>query len=284
MQSDYARIERAIRFLDRRFLEQPSLAEVAAEVGLSEFHCQRIFSRWAGISPKRFLQFLTATHARTLLLERRSVLSAAYAGGLSGPGRLHDLMVSVHAATPGEIKTGGEGVEIAFGVQPTPFGEAFLAASGRGVCALAFVEGDDGAAARDRLRRDWPRATLREDAVRTAALARRIFDAPAEQPGEAPIRLHVRGTNFQLRVWEALLRVPAGEVTTYGDLARSIEAPRAARAVGAAVGANAIAYLIPCHRVIRETGAFGGYRWGPPRKRALLAWESARTEPHPHAV
>jgi AraC family transcriptional regulator of adaptative response/methylated-DNA-[protein]-cysteine methyltransferase len=270
---DYARVERAIRFLDEHFREQPRLAEVAAAVGMSEYHFQRLFRRWAGVSPKRFLQFLTADYARGLLRDSSTALETALEAGLSGPGRLHDLMVSVDAATPGEIRSGGEGVVVRHGVHPSPFGPALLAATERGICSLSFLEGADDPRPLEALRAGWPGARLVENVGATAPLARRAF---ARAAGEGRLPLHLRGTNFQIRVWEALLRVPEGAVVTYESLAAAAGAPGAARAVGAAVGANPVAYVIPCHRVIRKTGAFGGYRWGTARKRALLGWEAAR--------
>lgn len=274
MQSvDYARIEKAIRYIDENFQRQPSLDEVARHVGLSDFHFQRLFSRWAGVSPKRFLQFVTARHARDLLGSRRSVLDAAYEAGLSGPGRLHDLLISVDAMTPGEVKRRGAGMRVRYGFHDSPFGECILASTERGLCGLEFLGEDGRAGAFDSVRSRWPAASFVADAQASAELAARVFDAG---PGGAPLPLHLRGTNFQIKVWEALLRIPAGEVTTYGDIAGRVCSTRAARAVGAAIGRNPIAFVVPCHRVIRTTGAFGDYHWGPERKRAMLAWESAR--------
>lgn len=277
MPSDYQRIEQALGYLTSHFRQQPSLAEVAAELGLSEHHFQRLFSRWAGVSPKRFLQYLTAEYARELLQSSHSVLDAAFAAGLSGGGRLHDLTISLHAVTPGELQSRGSGLRIGYGVHPTPFGHCLLATTSRGICALSFHS--DGAieAALDELRQRWPEASIQPDSTATASLAERIFSADLAQ-GKAPLHLLVQGTNFQLRVWAALLRLPAGTATTYGDLAARIDAPRAARAVGSAVGQNPVAYLIPCHRVIRASGVLGEYRWGALRKQALLGWEAAQNE------
>lgn len=277
MSSDYQRIERAIHYLSENFRRQPTLAQVSARVGLSEFHFQRLFRRWAGVSPKRFLQFLTAEYARGLLLNSRSVLETAYAAGLSGGGRLHDLTVALHAATPGEIKGRGAGLTIHYDFHPTPFGEALIAATPRGICALAFVQksreetlASAGA--------PWKHATFIRSQEATAPLAERIFSPRGRRNGEA-LALHVAGTNFQIQVWQALLCLPPGAATTYGDLAAAIGAPGAARAVGSAVGRNPVAYLIPCHRVIRKTGILGEYRWGAARKKAMLGWEGAhRTE------
>jgi len=271
--SDYERIAAVIRYLDAHYAEQPDLARIAAGAGLSPSHFHRLFSAWAGVTPKDFLQCLTLAHARAALRRGESVLAAAMQAGLSGPGRLHDLCVTLEAASPGELKHGGAGQEIAWGTADTPFGACLVASTRRGVCHLAFPDGDaEGALAR--LRADWPAASLRRDDAAAAALAERVF-APA--PGAAartPLRALVRGTAFQVRVWRALLQVPAGGVVSYGRLASALGQPGAARAVGSAVAQNRLAYLVPCHRVIRETGVTGGYRWGETRKRAMLARES----------
>lgn len=269
---DYARVERAIRYIERHAGAQPALSEVAAAVGLSPFHFQRLFTRWAGVSPKRFLELLTVDHARRLLQDSASVLDAALAVGLSGPGRLHHHFVTLEAASPGEVKARGAGLTIRWGVHPSPFGDALLALTPRGICRLVFLGAGGTAAARDELAAAWPAATLRRDDAGTAAAAAAALPAA----GPAPLALWVRGTNFQVAVWRALLRIPEGAVTSYGELAAAVGRPGAARAAGQAVGANPVAYLIPCHRVIRGAGAPGGYRWGPERKRALLAWEAAR--------
>jgi AraC family transcriptional regulator of adaptative response/methylated-DNA-[protein]-cysteine methyltransferase len=275
--SDYARIESAIRFLDARRDAQPSLTAVARHVGLSDSHFQRMFTRWAGISPKRFLQHQTAQVVKRLLRERRSVLDASYAAGLSGPSRLHDLIVNAEAVTPGEFQRAGDGLTVLYGFHPSPFGECLIAVTRRGVCHLAFVHPVSRRDALERLRLGWPRAELVPDQPITRAAAARAFPPPgtARRPGLA---LHVKGTNFQLKVWEALLGVPDGAVTTYGELAAAVGDPKAARAVGTAMGSNPISYLIPCHRVIRSTGELGGYAWGPDRKRVMLALETARGE------
>jgi AraC family transcriptional regulator of adaptative response/methylated-DNA-[protein]-cysteine methyltransferase len=276
---DYRRIEKAIRFIEGSVRRQPSLAETARHVGMSEFHFQRVFSRWAGVSPKQFLQFLTAGYARHLLRESRSILDVAYDVGLSGGARLHDLTVKLYGMTPGEIKTGGSALTIRHGVHPTPFGPCFIATTPRGICALHFVE--PGATGRhlDDLRSAWPRATVFKDQAGTAGLIRRIFGgtARARAAGKS-LALLVRGTPFQMKVWEALLRIPAGRVVSYRGLARHLGRATASRAVGSAVGRNPVAYLIPCHRVIHSTGAFGEYRWGSARKKALLGWEAVRRE------
>lgn len=270
---DYARVERAIRFLEMNQRRQPDLAEVAASVHLSEYHFQRLFQRWAGISPKRFLQFLTKEDAKRRLRESASVMDAALGAGLSGAGRLHALLVECEAVTPGEVRRAGEGLAIRYGWHPSPFGECLIAATARGICALRFVGPAGRAAELDGLRREWPNAHWIQDPQSTGALAGRAFLGLAV--GCGPLRLHLRGTNFQIKVWEALLAVPEGAVTTYAALARAIGHPRSARAVGSAVGHNPIALLIPCHRVLRSAGELSGYRWGGARKQAILAREGA---------
>ncbi|NUS99055.1 MAG: methylated-DNA--[protein]-cysteine S-methyltransferase [Gemmatimonadaceae bacterium] len=277
MRTDYDRIELAIQYLDERSREQPSLAEVAAYVGLSESHFQRLFTRWAGISPKRFLQFQTVAHARALLAESRSLLDATYEAGLSSAGRLHDLFVTIDAVTPGEFKRAGDGLTIEWGTHDTPFGECVIGVTSRGICGLYFATDGDGVdGARVRLAESWEGARFAENARATRPLAARIFGAV--DAGPAPLAVLVKGTNLQLKVWEALLRIPLGELATYEQVAAAAGAPRAVRAVGNAVGQNPVSYLIPCHRVIRKTGAFGNYGGGIARTRAMLAWEFARRE------
>jgi AraC family transcriptional regulator of adaptative response/methylated-DNA-[protein]-cysteine methyltransferase len=278
MNDDYLRIEKAIRYLEDHIYDQPGLEEVAEQVHLSPYHFQRLFTRWAGVSPKRFLQFLTLQHAKRLL-ESSTQLDAAYGTGLSSPSRLHDLFVAVDAVTPGQYKTLGSGLEIAYGLHRSPFGDCLLALTERGLCGLSFIdEADPEAPLRD-LRRRWPRARFFEDRERTAAMSRRIFGASGEQD-RSPVPLLLKGTNFQIKVWEALLRIPPGAVTSYQRLAANIGNPAASRAVGAAVGANPIAYIIPCHRVILSSGAFGNYRYGALRKKAILGWEQAQLAAH----
>lgn len=273
--TDYARIEKAIRFLDRERAAAPSLAAVAEHVGLSEAHFQRLFTRWAGISPKRFLQHRTAEVVKRLLRERRPLLDVTYEAGLSGPGRLHDLLVNAEAVTPGEYQRCGEGLSVRYGFHPTPFGECVIAVTPRGVCHLAFVQPVTRQEALDRIRHAWPGATLLPDQAATRGAAAKAFPPPGSNVVPS-LALHVKGTNFQLKVWRALLEIPVGSVTTYGDLAAAIGEPRASRAVGTAVGSNPVSYLIPCHRVIRSTGELGGYAWGPDRKRTMLALEASR--------
>lgn len=266
--TDYARVADAIAWLRAHRGAQPELAALARHLQLSEAHVQRLFTRWAGISPKRFLQSLTLADARARLAATRDVLSLSLEAGLSGPGRLHDLFVTLEAVSPGEAKSGGQGLTIRYGVQPTPFGDALLAHTERGLCRLHFLARDETPEAL--LRADWPHARLRIDTAATAALAASIFAAARRT---APLALWVRGSNFQFQVWRALLAIPPGGLATYRDLATAIGRPRAARAVGNAVAANPLAYLIPCHRVIRETGVLGGYRWNETRKAAIQLWE-----------
>ncbi len=273
--SDYRTIEQAIRFLEANARQQPDLRDVAAAVGLSEFHFQRLFTRWAGISPKRFLQFLTKEHAKELLDRSSNLLDTTLQVGLSSLGRLHDLFVTTEAVTPGEYKSRGAGLTIRYGLHPTPFGTCLIGLTDRGICHLGFAERSEGAAV-DELVSRWQQAEMIEDAPGTASLVEPIFDA-GRRHGQ-PLRLYLRGTNFQLKVWEALLRVEPGAVTTYSQLAGQIGEPRAARAVGSAVGANPLPVLIPCHRVIRALGEFGNYRYGAARKLALLGWEFSKAE------
>jgi AraC family transcriptional regulator of adaptative response/methylated-DNA-[protein]-cysteine methyltransferase len=274
---DYSRIERAILFLEENYHRQPELREVAQSVHLSEFHFQRLFRRWAGISPKRFIQFLTLEHAKKLLSGSHSVLDATYDAGLSSPGRLHDLFVNIEAMTPGEFKAQGAGLHINYGFHSTPFGECLLAVTARGICGLGFVV----AGGRAQILRDfqsrWPEAQWEEGPRLTQPYIGRIFGGD-KRNGNRPITLMLQGTNFQIKVWEALLKIPMGSVVPYEDLAISVCSARAARAVGGAVGKNPIAFLIPCHRVIRKAGGIGGYHWGTVRKKAMLAWEAARTQ------
>lgn len=274
--ADYAVVERAIHFIEAHARKQPSLAEIADHVGASESHLQRVFTRWAGISPKRFLQYLTHEHCRQLLRESRSVLDATYEAGLSSPGRLHDLFVKVEGVTPGEFKAAGAGIEIAWGVHESPFGDCLIATTPRGVVSVVFTSADGPDRAVESLRSQWAGATITENPSRTAEVADRIFDLAPATP-TTPIRLLLRGTNFQINVWKALLKIPSGAVASYEDLAAMANVPGAPRAVGNAVGANPISYLIPCHRVIRKSGDFGNYGGGPARKKAMLVWESARS-------
>ncbi len=273
--TDYQRVAEAIQYLEHNYRDQPDLDQLAAHMQLSPFHLQRLFTRWAGISPKRFVQYLTAEHAKRLLAESHSVLDAAYDAGLSGPSRLHDLLIATEAMTPGEFKAKGSGLMIDYGRHATPFGDCLLAVTERGVCKLTFLDAADWSDAVAELHEQWAGATLSENPTRGAALIEQIFPSEPGQPAQ-PITVLLKGTNFQLKVWEALLRIPSGAVCSYEDVASWIGQPTAARAVGGAVGANQIAYLIPCHRVIRKSGGIEAYHWGPTRKKAILAWEAAQ--------
>jgi AraC family transcriptional regulator of adaptative response/methylated-DNA-[protein]-cysteine methyltransferase len=272
---DYQRIEQAILYLENHYKDQPSLEQVAANIGLSEYHFQRVFTRWAGVSPKRFLQFLTKEGAKDLLSRSENLLDTTHQVGLSSLGRLHDLFITTEAVTPGEYKSRGDGVTIRYGIHLTPFGKCLIGLTEHGICHLSFVQTGEGDAI-DQLVADWKEAEMIEDYRATAALVEPIFDLRFSTRIK-PLTLHLRGTNFQLKVWEALLQIPAGQVTTYEGLAQRIGQPNASRAVGSAVGHNPIAVLIPCHRVIRKVGEFGNYRYGAQRKKALLAREFIKT-------
>jgi AraC family transcriptional regulator of adaptative response/methylated-DNA-[protein]-cysteine methyltransferase len=269
----YQLIEQAIQYIETNVHRQPELDEIASAIGLSEYHFQRLFTRWAGISPKRFMQFLTKEHAKDLLARSENLLETTHQVGLSSLGRLHDLFVNTEAVTPGEYKSNGAGLTIHYGLHLTPFGKCLIAATERGVCHLSFVETSEGNAI-DTLVADWNQAKMIEDYRTTAPLIDRIFSTPTP---DIPLKLHLRGTNFQIKVWEALLHIPTGSLTTYEQIAAQIGNPNALRAVGTAVGHNPIAVLIPCHRVIRKSGDFGNYRYGPARKKALLAKEFAQS-------
>lgn len=271
---DYQRIENAITFIEKNFKRQPTLEEVAASVHLSEHHFQRLFSRWVGISPKRFLQYLTKEYAKKLLQKSSNLLDVTFEAGLSSPGRLHELFVTCEAMTPGEYKSAGEGLVISYGFHPTLFGECMLATTERGICALHFVK-KNRKQTLARLRKKWPLAQLQYAPERTAPLVARIF-YPARKKAPTPLHLLVNGTNFQLKVWEALLKIPSGARVSYADVARYLGVPQAARAVGNAIADNPITYLIPCHRVVRKAGEPGEYSGGTTRKKALLAWEAAK--------
>jgi AraC family transcriptional regulator of adaptative response/methylated-DNA-[protein]-cysteine methyltransferase len=270
---DFARIARAIRFIDANFRSQPRLAAIASHARLSEFHFNRLFRRWAGVTPRQYLAFVTARAARAALASNPSVLEASYSVGLSGPSRLHDLMVTLEGVTPGEIKARGFGLQLDCGFSDTPFGRALLASTPRGLSHLSFVEPGEEGAALAALTASWPEAQLARDDEAAAELARRIWSAAG---GSAPLRLAVQGTNFQLKVWQALLETHASGPTTYAALATAAGTAGGARAVGTALGANPVAWLIPCHNVLRGDGTLGGYRWGEDRKRAMLAWQALR--------
>ncbi len=269
----YKLIEQAIQYIESNVQTQPELKEVSSAVGLSEYHFQRLFTDWTGISPKRFMQFLTKENAKKLLSQSENLLETTHQVGLSSLGRLHDLFVNTEAVTPGEYKSGGAGLAIRYGIHPSPFGKCLIATTERGICNLSFVDISEGKAI-DNLVAGWPRAEMIEDYKTTAPLVTRIFTRlnPGLRTG-TPLKLHLRGTNFQIKVWEALLSIPTGAVTTYEHLAQQIGNPKAVRAVGSAVGHNPIAYLIPCHRVIRKSGDFGNYLYGSARKKVILARE-----------
>lgn len=276
---DYIRIEAAICYLEKHATDQPSLENVAGHVGLSPFHFQRLFKRWAGVSPKRFLQYLTVESAKRLLSNSASVLEASYEVGLSGPGRLHDLFVSIDAVTPGQFKNTGKGLHLRYAFQNTPFGDCLVAETSRGICSLEFVDKENREMATERLKESWRLAAFKADPQAGKAALKQIFSS-SSQPCPEPIKVFLKGTNFQLKVWEALLKIPEGTAVSYGDLAVRIGHSGAHRAVGTAVGKNPIAYLIPCHRVLRASGEIGGYRWGAARKKVILAMESARFFSH----
>lgn len=271
--SDYEIIRRALEFISTQWREQPSLDAIAAHVGMKPLALQRLFTRWAGLSPKAFLQAVTLDHARSLLTDSATVLDASYEVGLSGPGRLHDLFVAHEGMTPGHYKARGEGLVIRYGFHPSPFGTALAMVTDRGLAGLAFAdEGREKAALADMTGR-WPRAGYEEDSAATAPFVRRVFD-PAMWRPERPLRVVMIGSDFELRVWETLLRVPAGKATTYFDIAARLGRPNAARAVGTAVGRNPISFVVPCHRVLGKDGGLHGYHWGLTRKRAILGWEA----------
>jgi AraC family transcriptional regulator of adaptative response/methylated-DNA-[protein]-cysteine methyltransferase len=277
---DYDLVRRAIRFLSESWEEQPDLDRLAHHLGLSAAHCQKLFKRWCGLSPKEFVQAITLDHARGLLSGAASVLETAHEVGLSGGGRLHDLFVDHEAMTPGDFKRRGEGLEIAWGFHPSPFGEALVMATARGVAGLAFVDEDAGqtrAEALADMTGRWPKARFVEKPGETARHLRDIFE-PARWGPDRPVRLVLIGTDFEVRVWETLLKIPMGRAVSYADIARHLGQPAAARAVGSAVGRNPISFVVPCHRVLRGDGSLGGYHWGLTRKKALIGWEAGRVK------
>lgn len=274
---DYQRIEQAISFLEANFRRQPSLEEIAASVHLSKYHFQRLFKRWAGVSPGQFIQFLTVEYAKERLQEARSVLDAALDAGLSGPGRLHDLFVNFTAMTPGEYKQQGAGLEIAYGFHATPFGQCLLAMTERGICALRFLGAEGPEAAMANLAEEWPGAQFVLEPAKTAVPIRQLFPSGKTQRGAQPFHLLLRGTNFQVQVWQALLTIPSGTLVTYQDVADLLGKPTATRAVASAIARNPVGYLIPCHRVISKVGQAHQYRWGSARKKAMLGWEAAQS-------
>ena len=274
--SDYDRIAEAISFIADRVNSQPSLQEIARHLHLSPFHFQRLFSRWTGVTPKRFLQVLTLERAKQLLSESKPLLEVSESLGLSSGSRLYDHFVHLEAVTPGEYKMGGAGLTIEYAVHDTPFGKAFIATTPRGICNFAFLDSMEIHEHLTGLDKKWPQATVHENCQRTLAVIRAMFRG--EKKSDRPVSLHVSGTNFQISVWKALLQISPATVASYSQVATAIGHPKSARAVGLAVGANPVAFLIPCHRVIQQSGKLGGYHWGETRKRAIHAWESARYE------
>ncbi len=270
---DYQRIEQAIRFIEDNFQRQPSLKEIAEEVNLSEFHFDRMFTKWAGTSPQRFMRFLSKEYAKDVLTQTKDLLDTTVQMGLSSSSRLHDLFVTFEAITPAEFKRKGEGLRISYGTHETPFGYAFIAVTTRGILELTFLSEHEAIDELISLKNTFPRAEFIENQEDTSVFINQIF---VETDHKSPLTLLVRGTNFQIKVWEALLKIPSGKLACYEDIAKLIEQPTAQRAVGTAIGSNHIAYLIPCHRVIQKVGTTGNYRWGEYRKKAILGWESSR--------
>lgn len=277
MQSDYDRVSVALEYIETNAHDQPDLAEVADHVHLSPHHFQRLFKRWVGISPKRFLQLITIQHAKEALSRSASVLDATFDAGLSSPGRLHDLFVTLDAVTPGEFKSRGQGLEIRTGAHESPFGHCLVAVTDRGVCGLSFHDDPRCAEGIAYLRSQWPAASFGTDRDATELVFHQLFGRPVDR-SERQVTLFVKGTNFQVKVWQALLAVRPGQLSTYGHVAEGLGRPGAARAVGGAVGRNPVAWLIPCHRVITSMGVLGNYRWGPVRKKAMIGWEMAQIE------
>ena len=270
---NYQRIEQAIQYLQQNFQHQPELDDVADKVHLSPFHFQRIFTEWAGISPKRFLQYLTTGYLKEKLQESRNIEEAAAAAGLSSQSRVYDLFTTLEAVTPAEYKQRGSGIRIEYGFHATPFGNCLIGITERGICWLSFFASDeDGHSALEEMKASWYNSIFHEAQFLTKDFINRIFDSGSGKK----LHLLVKGTNFQVKVWEALLRIPPGRLTTYQDIARRINSPKALQAVGSAVGSNTVAYLIPCHRVIRKDGILGEYRWNPLRKKSMIGWEMAR--------
>jgi AraC family transcriptional regulator of adaptative response/methylated-DNA-[protein]-cysteine methyltransferase len=272
---NYDRVAKAIDFIKQNFKKQPSLEEIAEHVHLSPFHFQRLFTEWAGTSPKKFLQYISVEHAKKALKRDKQItlLDTAYETGLSGSSRLHDLFINIEGMTPAEYQHGGQDLSIHYSFSESLFGKLIVASTNRGVCHMAFYE--DDVVALENLKSKFPNATFQEklDTLQQNALS--IFQNDWSKLPE--IKLHLKGTNFQLKVWESLLKIPMGKLTTYGNIAQQIEKPNASRAVGTAIGSNPVAFLIPCHRVIQSTGTFGGYMWGNTRKTAIIGWEGANS-------
>ncbi len=272
---NYLRIEQAIQYLEQNFQRQPELEEVAEKVHLSPFHFQRIFTEWAGISPKRFLQFLTVDFLKTKLEESKNIVEAAERAGLSSQSRVYDLFTTLEAVTPQEYKLKGSGIRIEYGFHETPFGTALIGVTERGICWLSFLQSDeDPKYELEKMKEHWHNSIFHQDESITGAFAEQIFGQ--QQLKTKPLHILVKGTNFQVKVWEALLKIPMGEVITYQGIAEGLKNPKAMQAVGSAVGSNHIAYLIPCHRVIRKDGILGEYRWSSARKKTIIGWEMAK--------
>jgi AraC family transcriptional regulator of adaptative response/methylated-DNA-[protein]-cysteine methyltransferase len=272
---DYDSVRRAIAFISEHWRAQPTIQAMADAASVTPDELHQLFRRWAGLTPKAFMQALTLDHAKGLLRDSASVLDAALDSGLSGPGRLHDLFVTHEAMSPGEWKTGGAGMTMVYGFHPSPFGTAIVIASGRGLAGLAFADPGEEQNAFADMRRRWPRATMVEDHAGTAGLAQRIFDTKLWRPDQ-PLRVVLIGTDFEVRVWETLLKIPMGRAVSYSDIATNIAKPKASRAVGAAIGKNPISFVVPCHRALGKSGALTGYHWGITRKRAMLGWEAGQ--------
>ncbi|HEX6223142.1 MAG TPA: methylated-DNA--[protein]-cysteine S-methyltransferase [Chryseolinea sp.] len=273
---NYSRIEQAILYLEKNFQHQPELDEVAEKVHLSPFHFQRIFTEWAGISPKRFLQFLTVDYLKQKLDQSKNLVEAAEHAGLSSQSRVYDLFTTLEAVTPQEYKRHGAGIRIEYGIHQTPFGVCLIGVTERGICWLSFLQTEeDPKHSVDAMKSHWHNSTFHQDQELTSTFVGKIF-YPGNEGSVEKLHVFVKGTNFQLKVWEALLKIPMGEVTTYQNIAASIESPRAMQAVGSAVGSNHIAFLIPCHRVIRKNGVLGEYRWTSARKKSIIGWEMAK--------
>ena len=273
--SDYDIVRRAIGFISEQWRKQPEVEEIAHSVGVTTTELHHLFRRWSGLTPKAFLQAITLDRARTLLRSSASVLDAAYEVGLSGPGRLHDLFVTHEAMSPGEWKAGGEGLTMYYGFHPSPFGTALVIATPRGLAGLSFADPGEEKAALADMQGRWPKARYVEDSARTAPLAQRIFNSTKWHPDQ-PLRVVLIGTDWEVRVWETLLKIPMGQATTYSDIARKVGSEKASRAVGAAVGKNPVSFVVPCHRVLGKSGKLTGYHWGITRKCAMLGWEAGR--------